>query len=219
VKLNLKFDLAHFEAALSGLTEATEAEAGNRRFDLDIALDSPVEKSGLVENITFTDLNIGLSVDFKARARLTEKFALNSEVGTAKESSYGRQHNSYKHAVQSMLSARNFRAETFYKNSFKSKYTTRTNYSDDHIRVTKKLAMKYSEDFSLHFRSLEQFQSQSEQLAQTDRDGLLTAIIYAEPGDLLLKEDFLFFDINGNNNENIELVRYEISDPLGRLIK
>jgi len=52
----------------------------------------------------------------------------------------------------------------------------------------------------------------------SDINGVLTAVVYSDNSDSVLKDDIMFFDISGSN-DNIEIERYEISDPYGRLIK
>ena len=177
VKLNLDFNLADFEMAITNLIEKAE------------------EKQ--VETITLNEIKLGLHVDLKAKAKLEEKYEVTGESDRSHGLIAARTKTRSKSALGVMVRARAFEANMFYRESLRSSYSMKEKYSDGFIRVSRKLAMHYTQDLSFNFKSLSMFNTQAEELDNTDNlEGYINnteALVDSPqiPGELIGK----FFDV------------------------
>ena len=149
VNLNMNFNLAQFERTISELA--------------DDAAD------GEIETQTLSKLNIGLHVDMTAIAQSTSKTKIESTDGQPASNSYSQLDvtKSESRAIKAMMKSREYEANLFYKESLKSKYSEKQVVADGFIRTSRKLAMRYTQDFSFNFKSLQMFNSQAAALTET----------------------------------------------------
>jgi hypothetical protein len=150
VDLNLNFNMAQFEQTISRLAEDAQ--------------------DGELDSATFTNLNIGLHVDLKAKAATSETIQTNSgdnqtnePIGVETAKIKTRQ----KQAMAIKMQARNFEAAMFYRESEKTRFRMRKESGDGFMRVSQKLAMRYTQDFSFNFKSLNLYNSQAAELDKT----------------------------------------------------
>jgi hypothetical protein len=149
VNLNMNFNLAQFERTISEL--ANDAADGE------------------IETQTLSKLNIGLHVDLTAMAQSTSKTKIESTDGQSVSNSYSQLNvsKSETRALKAMVKSREYEAKLFYRESLKSRYSEKQVVADGFIRTSRKLAMRYTQDFSFNFKSLQMFNSQAAALTQT----------------------------------------------------
>lgn len=150
VQLSMRFSLSDFESMVSRLAQDAE--------------------DGVVDTTVMNDLNIGLSTDLSVDAILQEQTAYENtesldQTGLSQSTGYT---SRQRYAMNMLAQSRQFMASAFYnENSAKAFHQEKT-YSDGYLRVTRKMAMRYSQDFSFNYRSLQQYSKQTEALSSTD---------------------------------------------------
>jgi len=150
VDLNLNFNMAQFEQTIASLVNDAQ--------------------DGEVESASFSNLNIGLQVDLKAKAKMYETTEINPDDNktnkpTGFESASIK--NRQRQALAIKMQGRNFEAEMFSRESESTRFKMKKQYGDGFMRVSKKLAMRYSQDFSFNFQSLNLYNSQAAELEKT----------------------------------------------------
>jgi len=150
VDLNLNFSLTEFEHTIASLVNDAE--------------------DGEFDSATLSNLNIGLHADLRAKAKMLETVETsaneneaNGAQGVETISIKTRQ----KQALAIKMQARNFEAEMFSKESEATRLKIREEYGDGFMRVSRKLAMRYTQDFSFNFKSLNLYNSQAAELENT----------------------------------------------------
>ena len=149
VQLNMKFSLADFERMVTEL--AADAEDGQ------------------LETTTFNNLSMGLHVDLDVRAMVEERVQYENAEGLDSSSmnrnaSFGI-NEKYARAIQAQ--SRQFKADMFYRESMSKNFHLNKSYSDGFLRVSRKMAMRYSQDFAFNYSSLQSYNSQAEALASS----------------------------------------------------
>ncbi|MEE9554913.1 MAG: hypothetical protein V3W18_11500 [candidate division Zixibacteria bacterium] len=154
--MNMIFDLSAFEQTL--MTFAEDAEDGQ------------------VNIASYTDLNIGLHTDLHARAHIRETFQVEEGMeGASSELKY-KEKGRFSSLGAALLKSRGLEAGMFYKESLKTKFRLRQSYDDGFLRVSRKMALKYSQDFRLNLRSINMYNTQAETLDQSGNlDNYLTS--------------------------------------------
>ena len=151
VDLNMDFNLVQFESALTKLIEDAE--------------------DGQVEISSYSDVSVGLHVDFNAKAQMEEIYkGIEAENRPEMVESLNVK-SAFDRALAMMMKSREFEAEMFYRESFRSHYAMNSEHGDGFVRVSRKLAMQYTQDLSFNFRSLSLYNSQANQLAETGEAG------------------------------------------------
>jgi len=159
VDLNLDFNMTQFEQTIASLVEDAQ--------------------DGEVESATLSNLNIGLHVDLKAKAKMQETIETNPGENKANKPT-GFETTSIKtrqkQAMAIKMLARNFEVEMFSRESETTRFKMKKQYGDGFMRVSRKLAMRYSQDFSFNFKSLNLYNSQAAELEKTgDIEGYINA--------------------------------------------
>lgn len=150
IDLNLKFNLSEFESSLTQLVEDSQ--------------------DGEMQTETLTNINLGLHVDLSVKGKLNDiiKNAGLGQEGTASQQALvAKVRTASNQAAAMQVQSRNFEADMFYRESQATNFKIRQEYSDGFMRVSRKLSMRYSQDFSLNFRSLQAYNSQAAQLSET----------------------------------------------------
>ncbi len=154
--MNMIFDLSAFEQTI--MTFAEDAADGQ------------------VDIMSYTDLNIGLHTDLHARAHIRETFQVEEGMeGASSELKY-REKGRFSSMGAALLKSRGFEAGMFYKESLKTKFRLHQEYKDGFLRVSRKMALKYTQDFRLNLRSMNMYNTQAETLDQSGNlDNYLTS--------------------------------------------
>lgn len=154
--MNMIFDLSAFEQTL--MTFAEDAEDGQ------------------VDIMSYTDLNIGLHTDLHARAHIRETFLVEEGMEGASSDLKYREKGRFTSMGAALLKSRGFEAGMFYKESLKTKFRLHQEYNDGFLRVSRKMALKYTQDFRLNLRSMNMYNTQAETLDQSGNlDNYLTS--------------------------------------------
>jgi len=149
VNLNMDFNLSELESSIGRFIEDAQ--------------------DGEIETTTLSNLTMGLHVDLKAKAKYTQKIEISNTEGNSNSRGFERVKikTREKQAMAIKMQARNFEAEMFYKESLNTKYTMKQEFGDGFMRTSRKLAMRYTQDFSINFSSLNQYNSQAIDLENT----------------------------------------------------
>jgi len=150
IDLNMRFNLVEFEKTLKGVLQDAE--------------------DGEIDEASLTKIALGLHVDLKARARVDEVYQ-SAETADAQINEIARTKIRARQALRAMVQTRDFEARMFYKESLKSSSTMKRQAVDGFLRVSRKLTMRYSQDFSLRLSSLRLFNSQAQALDQSGDAG------------------------------------------------
>ena len=147
-KLNLSmiFNLAEFDAVVSSFAEDAE--------------------DGQIDTISYTNLNIGLHAELDAKARVKEMFRDMEGPGGPLQYFRSNQRLKSREFSAAMLRTRGFEADMFYRDSLKTSYKIRESYRNGFLKVSRKLHVRYTQDFGLNLRSLNLFNGQAEALDQ-----------------------------------------------------
>jgi len=151
VDLNMDFNLVEFENALTNLIEDAE--------------------DGQVEISSYSNVSVGLHVDFKAKALMEEIYKGSEAENRPEMINSLNVKSAFDRAMAMMMKSREFEAEMFYRESSRSHYIMNSEYADGFIRISRKLAMQYTQDLSFNFRSLNLYNSQANQLTETGEAG------------------------------------------------
>ncbi|MCP4580269.1 MAG: hypothetical protein GY839_01530 [candidate division Zixibacteria bacterium] len=158
VKLNMDFNLSELEQSIGNFIEDAQ--------------------DGEVETTTLTNLNMGLHVDLRAKAKFEQKIQSSRAEGNHDSHGFKRAKvtTREKQAMAIKMQARNFEAEMFYKESMKTKYKMKQEFGDGFMRTSRKLAMHYTQDFSFNFTALNQYNTQAVELQNTgDAEGYINS--------------------------------------------
>jgi hypothetical protein len=147
VRLDMQFNLSQFEQTVSQLA--------------DDAADGEISEQ------TLSRLRLGLHTELAAKGVTYSETAIDSSDSQAGVNSMAKADVQTSRALQSMSKAREYQAGMFYKDSLKSKFSEKQVTSDGFLRTSRKLAMRYTQDFTFKFRSLQQFNRQASALGQT----------------------------------------------------
>ena len=146
IDLNMKFNLVEFEKTLRGVLQDAE--------------------DGEIDEASLTKIAMGLHVDLKAKARVSEVYQ-SGDTADAQVNEASRTRVKARQALRAMLKTRGFEARMFYRESLKTSSSMHSRTVDGFLRVSRKLSMRYSQDFSLRLNSLNLFNSQAQELDQT----------------------------------------------------
>jgi len=149
-KINLKmiFNLADFEAVVSSFAEDAE--------------------DGQIDTASYSNLNIGLHTDLKAKAHIKEMYRnQEGEEGALQEMKFKQKSRSEQFEA-SLLKSRGFEADMFYRESLKTSNKIKYSYNDGFMKISRKMHMRYKQDFGLSLQSLNFYNSQAEALDQTN---------------------------------------------------
>ncbi len=147
VDLKLDFNLAEFTSAVSVFTEDAE--------------------DGQIDTATLSNIDMGLHIDLKALAKLEETIRVAEGDNGHAANEFAKVKARGRKAIGVLMRARSFEAEMFYKESLKTNFKMKRHYSGDFLRVSSKLAMRYTQDFSFNIRSLNLYNSQAAALNET----------------------------------------------------
>ncbi len=147
-KLNLSmiFNLAEFNAIVSSFAEDAE--------------------DGQIDTISYTNLNIGLHAELEARARVKEMYRDMEGPGGPLQYFRANQRLKSSEFSAAMMRSRGFEADMFYCDSLKTSYKIRESYRNGFLKVSRKLHVRYTQDFGLNLRALNMFNGQAEALNQ-----------------------------------------------------
>ncbi|UCE66567.1 MAG: hypothetical protein JSU85_00710 [Candidatus Zixiibacteriota bacterium] len=147
-KLNLSmiFNLAEFDAVVGSFAEDAE--------------------DGQIDTISYTDLSIGLHAELEARARVKEMYRDMEGPGGPLQYFRANQRLKSSEFEAAMMRTRGFEADMFYRDSLKTSYKIRESYRNGFLKVSRKLHVRYTQDFGLNLRALNLFNGQAEALNQ-----------------------------------------------------
>ena len=147
-KLNLSmiFNLAEFDAIASSFAEDAE--------------------DGQIDTISYSKLNIGLHAELEAKARVKEMYRDMEGPGGPLQYFKSNQRLRSSQFEAAMMRTRGFEADMFYRDSLKTSYKVRESYRNGFMKVSRKLHVRYTQDFGLNLRALNMFNGQSEALNQ-----------------------------------------------------
>jgi hypothetical protein len=148
-KLSLKmaFSLSDFQSLISAVADDAQ--------------------DGKLDSVSYSNLNLGLHADLNARASIKETYKIaEGQNGTAATSNY-KEKAMYNNLEASLLKSRGFEAASFYRESLHTNFRIRQTNRDGFLQVARKLSMRYTQDFGLNMRTMNQFNSQAQALDQT----------------------------------------------------
>jgi len=147
-KLNLSmiFNLAEFSAVLSSFAEDAE--------------------DGQIDTMSYSNLNIGLHAELEAKARVKEMYRDMEGPGGPLQYFRSNQRLESSRFEAAMMRSRGFEADMFYRDSLKTSYKIRESYRNGFLKVSRKLHIRYQQDFGLNFRALNMFNGQADALNQ-----------------------------------------------------
>jgi len=145
--LNMIFNLSQFEQTVSAFAEDAQ--------------------DGQVNIADYTDLNIGLHTKLKMKVSQKEYYQLaEGTEGTPAELKY-RERGRLFGLSSALLKSRGFEAAAFYRESMRASYKMNQEFEDGFLRVSRKLAMRYTQDFHLNLRSMNLYNTQAQAMDQT----------------------------------------------------
>ena len=150
VNMNLNFNLKEFEHSITRLVE----DAGD----------------GEVRTDTLNKISLGLHIDLSAKGtfeQITNSSGKDQEGGNPGQALVAKVRSASRQAVAMRERSRNYKAQMFYRESQRTSFKLKQEYSDGFLRISRKLSMRYTQDFSFNFRSLQSYNTQAEQLAQS----------------------------------------------------
>ncbi len=143
VTLSMKFNLSDFERMVTTLAQDAE--------------------DGQLETTTLNNLRIGLSTDLNVKALVNQKVTYDnpealdqSDLNRSAGYSVGE-----RNAMSMKLQSRQFKAAAFYRDSMSKSFQLDKSYSDGFLRISRKMSMRYTQDFSFNYRSLQKFSQQA----------------------------------------------------------
>lgn len=149
VNLNMKFNLADFERIVTRLAQDAQ--------------------DGALETTTTNKFSMGLHTDLNIIARVDQKITY--ENPEALDQSNLNKNIGYrvneKNARQIQLQSRQFKAESFYHESLSKRFQLDKSFSDGYLRISRKMSMRYTQDSSFSFSSLQKYSQQTEALEKT----------------------------------------------------
>ncbi|MCD6161910.1 MAG: hypothetical protein J7K40_05790 [candidate division Zixibacteria bacterium] len=148
VNLNLDFNIEDFEKVLTTIVE--DAQDGN------------------FEVAAINNIDIGLNVDFQAKAKMTETYRIDGNNADAKGIEFERNKTQQMRELKALMKTREFEANLFYRENLKANYSSKKHYADGFIRVSRKLAIRYTQDISLNLKSLNMYNEQARDLTDDE---------------------------------------------------
>ena len=145
--MNMIFSLSQFEQTLATFAEDAE--------------------DGKVNTASYSDMNIGLHTDLRANAHIRETFKVEEGMEGAPSELRYREKGRFSSLGAALVKSRGFEAGMFYKESLKTKFRLKQSYDDGFLRVSRKMSLKYTQDFRLNLRSLEMYNTQAQKLDQS----------------------------------------------------
>jgi len=146
VNMNLNFNLKEFEHSITRLVEDAE--------------------DGEVQTDTLNKISLGLHIDLSVKGKLDEKTSTNQDSMNPGQALVAKARSASKQASAVQERARGYKAEMFYRESQRTHFKMSKENSDGFLRVSRKLSMRYTQDLSFNFRSLQSYNTQAEQHAQ-----------------------------------------------------
>ena len=124
-------------------------------------------QDGELDSISYSNLKLGLRADLDARAFIEETYKVAEGQDEAVSTTNYKEKTRYHSLEASLVKSRGFEAASFYRESLKTNFRIRQTSRDGFLQVSRKLSMRYAQDFGLKMRSLKLFNSQAETLDQT----------------------------------------------------
>ncbi len=147
INLKLSFNLSDFQSLITAVADDAQ--------------------DGKLDDMSYTNLNLGLRAKLDAKASIKETYKVAEGQEGVDESSTVKEKTRYNNLEASMVKSRDFEAATLYRESLKTSSKIKQTYRDGFLQVARKLNMRYSQDFGLNMRTLKQFNGQAEALDQT----------------------------------------------------
>ena len=145
--LNMIFNLSEFEQTLATFAEDAE--------------------DGQVNIADYTELNIGLHSDLKMKVHQRELYKVEEGMEGAPSELRYREKGRFTGLGAALLKSRDFEAGLFYKESLKTRFNLTQSYEDGFLRVSRKMSLKYTQDFRFSLRSLNLYNTQAGALDQS----------------------------------------------------
>jgi hypothetical protein len=122
-------------------------------------------KDGQLDTTSYSNLNLGFHADLNAKAIVKETYKLaDGQDGVTQAQ---KDNSRFSNLEASMIKSRGFEAASFYRESMKTSFKINETYRDGFLNVARKLSVRYSQDFHLNLKTVNQFNSQSEALSKT----------------------------------------------------
>ena len=148
INLNLDFSIEDFEKVLTVIFEDA--------------------KDGEFNTVALNNINIGLNIDFRAKAKMTETYRVDGNTAEIKGIESERNNIHQRRMMKALMRTREFEANLFYRENFKASFNSKNHYSDGFVRVSRKLAIRYTQDLSLNLNSLNLYNTQARDLAENE---------------------------------------------------
>jgi hypothetical protein len=126
-------------------------------------------KDGQIDSTTYSNLSLGLRADLDAQAYVKETYKLAEGQDGSAQSTGSQEKLKYNNLEASLVKSRGFEASSFYRESVKTNFRIQQNVHGDFMKVARKLSMRYTQDFGMSMKTMNQFNSQAESLDQTDQ--------------------------------------------------
>jgi hypothetical protein len=147
IDLKMVFNLSDFQSLVSAVAEDAQ--------------------DGQLDTSSYSNLNLGFHSNLDARAMIKETYKTADGQNPADISQVFKNKEKYSNLEASMIKNRGFEAASFYRESMNTSSKIKTTYRNGFLNVARKLSVRYSQDFHLNMKTMNQFNSQSEALDKT----------------------------------------------------